>query len=127
MPRILIIDDDAQVRAMLRLALERDGHNAEEAENGKIGVGCYRERRHDLVLCDIFMPEQDGLETIRQLVAEFPSVAIIATSGSGRFAGMDPLVFAARFGASATLHKPFSLDELRFAIAAVLDRPDIQI
>ena len=106
---------------MVRHALEDNGHAVDEAENGKVGVRRCREGRHDLVLCDIVMPDQEGLETIRELVVEFPRVQIVAMSGSQTPGPMDVLMTAAMFGARATLNKPFSLDELRLVVFTVLN------
>src|SRR5713226_5162148 len=68
MARFLIIDGDAKWRGMLRLALEADGHCIEDAETGAAGLQAFRARRHDLVMCDVTEPEQDGLETIDRLL-----------------------------------------------------------
>src|SRR5690606_36148924 len=78
---ILIIDDDGSIRRVLRTSLERAGHTVEEAKNGAIGMALYREAPVDLVITDLFMPDQDGIETIQQLRDEFPDATILAISG----------------------------------------------
>ena len=83
MSRILLIDDDDQFRGMLQQALRREGYEVVEARDGKEGVICFRTAAIDLVMTDILMPEQEGLQTIRELRAEFPAIKIIAISGGG--------------------------------------------
>jgi DNA-binding NarL/FixJ family response regulator len=73
-----------------------------------------------VVITDILMPEQDGLETITGLHREFPEVKIIAISGSGRMVHMDFLDVAERFGAQCTLHKPVAPHGLITAVHALL-------
>ena len=84
MALILIIDDDDQIRRVLRKTLERDGYDVADAPNGKEGIRLYRENPADLVITDIIMPEKEGIETIRELRRDFPEVKIIAISGGGR-------------------------------------------
>lgn len=120
MPRILIIDDDDAFRTMLRLSLRRLGHEVEEAANGRQGLLRQRTEPADLVITDLIMPEKEGLETIRELRAEFPALKIIAISGGGRVNPRDFLKIAGLFGAQCTLEKPFSIADLAGAIDAVL-------
>jgi DNA-binding response OmpR family regulator len=120
MARILIIDDDDQFRGMLRQTLAREGHEVIEARDGGDGVACYRAAPADLVITDILMPEHEGLETIKQLRAEFPAVKIIAISGGGAKGTFNFLKPARLLGAQRTLVKPFDLEELRLAIREVL-------
>jgi CheY-like chemotaxis protein len=67
MARILIIDDNALLRALLQLQLEAAGHQVCEAADGAEGLRLYRDGGADLVLCDLFLPHHEGLQTIRQL------------------------------------------------------------
>jgi len=119
---ILIIDDDASVRRMLRLALERDGHAVVEARNGAEGVLLYRTAAADLVITDLFMPEQDGIETIQQLREEFADSRILAISGGASTGAAGPLTDARLFGADATLAKPFSIEALHRIVHELLAR-----
>src|SRR5437867_9137098 len=80
-PRIIVIDDDAEMRAMLEQTLKSAGHEVVLAANGKQGVKCYRANPTKLVITDLYMPEKEGLETIIELGREYPEVAIIAISG----------------------------------------------
>ncbi len=112
MARILVVDDEDLVRLTLRQMLEAGGHEVIEAANGKQGVALEAENPVDLVVTDIIMPEQEGIETIVQLRRKNPSLKIIAISGGGRMKNMDFLKIAANVGADATLTKPFSTQEL---------------
>jgi DNA-binding response OmpR family regulator len=112
MARILVIDDDRDVREMLRRILEHDGHEVIEASNGEAGVRLYRERPADVVITDIIMPEKEGIETIRDLRRENPQIKIIAISGGGRIGPSDYLNAARMLGAKKTFSKPFSRQEL---------------
>lgn len=112
MARILVVDDEDLVRLTLRQMLEASGHEVIEAANGRQGVALQAENVVDLVVTDIIMPEQEGIETIVQLRRKNPSLKIIAISGGGRLRNMDFLKIAANVGADATLTKPFSTQEL---------------
>src|SRR5713101_5042302 len=84
MARILVMDDDGTLRGAIRVALEAAGYEVLEAADGHAGLRLQREQGADLVLVDIFMPEQDGLEVIRALGAEHSQPTIVAMSGGGR-------------------------------------------
>ena len=71
MARILLIDDEKLIRALLRSVLEGAGHQVSEAANGRDGLGLYRQQPVDLVITDIAMPERNGLELILDLTREF--------------------------------------------------------
>jgi CheY-like chemotaxis protein len=120
MKRILVIDDDGEIRDMLAIMLEQEGYEAVRAENGAAGLRLYREKPFDLVITDIFMPEMEGLETIRELRQLDPGARIIAISGGSSRAAMDFLPLAEHLGASCTLHKPIPGQELLDAVARVL-------
>jgi CheY-like chemotaxis protein len=109
MAGILIIDDDAQMRRLIMRILKSAGHDVHEASNGATGLKCFREMRPTLVVTDIFMPEKEGIETIRLLRQQAPELPILAISGSGL---KDYLHFALQLGATAALAKPFSADQL---------------
>jgi CheY-like chemotaxis protein len=123
MARILVIDDDGQVRGAIRRILERADHTVLDAADGETGIRVYRERPTDLVITDIFMPERDGIETIQQLRREFPGVKIIAISGGDRTQTVDLRKDAELLGASRSLRKPFELTELLKAVSELLGEP----
>jgi len=77
---VLLVDDDAKVRAACWLMLEWAGVKVVEASDGKDGIPAFRQRGTDVVLCDLFMPRRDGRELIRELRRECPGVRIIAMS-----------------------------------------------
>jgi len=116
MARILIIDDDVKFLKMLRQILERAGHDVVEAPDGEIGAKVFRENRTELIITDIFMPEKEGIETIRDLKREFPTVKIIAISGGGRKGNFDFLEMAETLGADRSFSKPFERQEILEAI-----------
>jgi len=120
MAKILVIDDDLQVRHLMVLALNNAGHQTFSAENGAEGIKAYRANPADLVITDLIMPEKEGIETIIELRREFPAVKIIAISGGGRQSGRDFLPVARKLGAQRTLQKPFTIDELYDCVAGVL-------
>lgn len=116
MAKILLIDDVAGVRASIRMILKRAGHDVEEADGGRSGINKARADRFDIVITDILMPEQDGIETIRQL-RELPHrPRIIAVSGGGTLVGTDDALTFARDLADACLEKPFDSATLLRAI-----------
>ncbi len=118
MARILVIDDDADARAMLEQILKAAGHEVILAADGKEGVKQHCTRPADLVITDLYMPNQDGVETIREFRSRFPAVAIIAMSGKDAAATM--LSVAQKLGAVGILYKPFLTDELTAAVAKAL-------
>jgi CheY-like chemotaxis protein len=118
--RILIIDDEEPVRNLIRQILERAGYEVVEALDGKVGMERFQEQSADLVIVDILMPEQEGIETIRILHKEFPQTKILAISGGGRMRNLDILPVAQIFGAHRTLAKPFERKDLLEAVDALL-------
>lgn len=120
MARILVVDDEDLVRMTLRQMLEAAGHEVVEARNGREGLDLQTEHAFDLVLTDIIMPEQEGIETIVQLRRRNPQLRIIAISGGGRTKNMDFLKIAASVGADETLTKPFTTNELTAAVSRCL-------
>ena len=118
MAEILIIDDDAFMRRLLVRILTGAGHRVREAADGRAGLALYREARPDLVITDILMPEQDGIETICTLRDEGSAPPILAISGSEELY----LRFAAKLGASARLAKPFMPAQLLAMVADLLGR-----
>ena len=82
MATIMVMDDEAPIRTLIRTALESVGHEVMEAANGHDGLALYRQRPADLVIADILMPELDELDTIIELMQEFLDVKVIAISGA---------------------------------------------
>jgi hypothetical protein len=115
--RIVVADDEAGVRSFLRTVLEDGGYQVIEATNGKEALEEVRAGGVDLVITDLVMPEQEGLETIRALRKDAAGIGIIAISGAfgGRF-----LEIARMLGAHAVLSKPMSGELLLAKVAEVL-------
>lgn len=121
MKRILLIEDDADFRGVLRTSLEMNGFEVIQAADGEEGIQVFSKQGADLVLCDLFMPHKDGLEMIRELRRTFPGVKIIAMSG-GAFEGkMNLLSVAKLMGADGLLQKPFDQPTLLATIQTVLE------
>jgi DNA-binding response OmpR family regulator len=120
MARILIIDDEPQIRSMLRLMLERVGYEVAEAPDGIEGIRQYRENPADLIITDLIMPNKDGIGMIIDLKKEFPQVKIIAMSGGGVNRPEGYLDGAKKLGASRTLTKPIDRDEMLAAVKETL-------
>ena len=121
MPRILVIDDDEQIRSLLRAILEREGYEVETAADGVQGLNFFRKDPADLVITDILMPEKEGLETIRELCDEFPDAKIIAISGGGSLAHPEVyLELCKKFGALRTFQKPVDRHELVTAVREII-------
>ncbi len=116
---VLLVDDDAGMRAMLRAVLDSLGLPVIEAADGAAGVALFRAHRPSLVITDIVMPEKDGIETVREIRAIDPQARIIAISGGGgRYP--NPLGLARALGAAETLEKPFHPKQLRAAVARLI-------
>jgi len=118
MARILIIDDDPAVLAFVGKALTAKGHHATLAVNGHAGMTAYRATPFELVVTDLFMPVQDGIETIKQIREISNDTPILAISASHR--GGEYLRAAGALGANGTLEKPFSADQLNEAVDTLL-------
>ena len=110
--KILIVDDDARIRELFRMWLEREGFEIFEAENGRKGVEVQRKTPVDLLICDLIMPVQEGIETITQFTEEFPEIGIIAISGGGKIGPDSYLTVAAHLGAWRVFTKPVDMVSL---------------
>lgn len=120
MATVLVVDDDDLVRSTLRVILERAGHDVHEAANGQMATSFFRDKRPDVVITDIYMPEKDGLEVVMELRRIQPDVKIIAISGGGPNVETGLLGSAQIFGAKRTLFKPILPDVLLATVDEVL-------
>jgi CheY-like chemotaxis protein len=123
MARILIADDDGALRGLIRRTLEGAGHSVVEAGDGAEALQVCRREPIDLLLCDLFMPRREGIETIRQLRQEHPGVKVVAMSGGGSRGTTDLLPVAGRLGAVKLLRKPFGGPALLAAVDEALQAP----
>ena len=125
MKRILVIDDDDQMRQMLKQTLERAGYEVVDAPDGEKGIALYKEKPADLIITDLIMPQKDGMETVIELKRDFPDAKIIAVSGGSR--AMDPndyLHYATQVGALHTFTKPFDCEEIIKTIRVELQQQE---
>ena len=121
--RILVVDDDASIRMFIRRVLEHQHYEVLEARNGDEGIRVYRESLPDLVLLDLYMPEKDGLETLRDLRLETPQPKVVTMSGGGPKYDVTILQSARFLGSQSALVKPFSIGELLELVRTMLDGP----
>ena len=112
MAKILVIDDDAIVRITIVQLLEDAGHLVRWAVDGLRGMAVFRGWQPDLVITDIIMPDQEGIQTITEMRAAKRDMKIIAMSGGGRIGNTDFLQIARVLGAMAVVPKPFHPDFL---------------
>jgi DNA-binding response OmpR family regulator len=119
---VLVIDDDPDMVESLAMMLGDHGFPVLTANDGVRGLEMFREYKPAVVLSDILMPEQDGIEVIMTMRRERPGVKIIAISGSSRIGTTDFLTMARKLGADATLEKGRNASELLELLKAMLRR-----
>jgi DNA-binding response OmpR family regulator len=110
--KVLVIDDDHMVRYALSKILQRNGYDVVTASDGKRGMLVLHDEHPDVVITDIIMPEQEGIETIGLIRRDYPQMKIIAISGGGRIRNVDFLEMARSLGADDVIAKPFEAEEL---------------
>ncbi len=130
MAKILVIDDEQDIRVVLRQVLEREGHEVDVAEGGNEGLELLESNGADVVITDIIMPGIDGVATLGKIKENWPGVPVIVISGGGNVApaSYEPgaiatnayLASAERAGADCTLTKPFDRKELLDALSNLL-------
>jgi DNA-binding response OmpR family regulator len=123
MPRILVVDDEQLLRSTVVMILTRAGFTVEEASDGQAGLAMFHKNPPDIVLTDIFMPNRDGIEIIKELKHSSPQTKIIAMTGGGKLRMMEIASAAQVLGADYVLDKPFDSESLLAAINAVLVTP----
>jgi CheY-like chemotaxis protein len=118
--RILVVDDEPQIRTMLRDWLQRGGYEVKEAADGKQAIDVLRKESFDVVIADILMPEKDGLEVIMYLQRESPLTKCVAISSPSNRVFLQS---AQLLGATRVVEKPFTAAEIEAAVQEVLDLP----
>ncbi len=122
MARILVIDDEPLLRKALCEILEYVGFRVLDAPNGKEGLDLHDREPVDLVITDIFMPEKEGIETIKEFRENYPDLKIVAMSGGGgMIESTDYLKLAVSLGADKVFRKPFKGDEIVEAVQSLLN------
>lgn len=109
---VLIVDDDPLVAAIFQRVLIDRGHNTLIAANGRAAIKLMALRKFDFVLLDVFMPDKDGIETLREMKQRFPNTTIVVTSGGGLRGRFEFLNIAIKLGADGVVQKPISPEVL---------------
>ena len=121
MKRILVVDDEEQIRSMLTQMLEHEGFIVDSAENGEEGMDLITKHTYDLVITDMIMPVKDGLKLIMELTNDYPDQRIVAISGGGAIKAERYLTMAGYLGDDiATLEKPFKRETLLAVVSEQL-------
>jgi len=110
--RLLLADDNRELRSLLKLALESAGYEVRLAGDGWEALDEQRRAPSEVLIIDLVMPERDGFETIESFRREFPGTKIVVISGEGRLRASLYLTAAQLMGVDATLLKPFDVDVL---------------
>ena len=121
MARILLVEDDDQLRTMLKLLLTSSGYEVWEASNGTRVCDMHQQQRFDLVITDLVMPDIEGLALIMELRRVDQNVRIIAMSGALQGRAKEYLRIAQKLGAQLTLVKPFGDREFLEAVCLALE------
>jgi len=120
MARVLVVDDDDQICAVVRRLLERDGHEVVAALSVNQATSELRREHYDVVLIDLVMPKKGGLDLIMELKETNASVKYVVMSGQVPVSGESVTRLVERYGAAAALAKPFSKAELLDAVQRAL-------
>ncbi|MBN1627144.1 MAG: response regulator [Deltaproteobacteria bacterium] len=121
MSYILVVEDDARLRTILRDILEQQGHTVREAVDGEQGLAIAHRENLDLVIVDILLPGgREGIELIIDLHRHFSNIKIIAISGGGKCDAQHYLDMAKEFGAHLAIRKPFDQETLIKAVESLL-------
>jgi CheY-like chemotaxis protein len=126
MPGVLIVEDDKELREMLKMSLLRRGFAVQEAENGKEAISHFKPLITDLVVTDLIMPEEDGIKVVIKLRELKPAIKIIAISGGGKVGPGSYLNLAKALGADAVYSKPFSIKDLIVKIEELLGNEQLK-
>jgi DNA-binding response OmpR family regulator len=121
MASILLVEDDDQLRSMLKELLMRSGHEVSEAPDGRQVCEMHQQQRFDLVITDLVMPDIEGLALIMELRRVDQNVRIIAMSGKRQGRAEEYLKIAQKLGAQLTLVKPFGNEEFLEAVCLALE------
>jgi CheY-like chemotaxis protein len=121
MAKILLVEDEDDVRSLLQQVLELENHQVTASASGREALAFANFQRFDLIITDLIMPGMDGIEMIMELRSTMPDTTIIAMSGGGPDGSKNFLPLAQKLGAKRTLMKPFDIQTLRNAIDGALE------
>ena len=119
MSQILVIDDERPIRNTLKEVLEYEKHEVDVAEDGLIGLDLIKEKSYDIILCDIKMPQMDGMEVLDHIIATNYDTQVIMITGHG---SVDTAVEAIKKGAFDFIQKPLDLNRLMITIINAGDK-----
>jgi CheY-like chemotaxis protein len=119
--KILVIDDESRVRRAMRFTLEGAGHEVIEASDGDKGLEALETEAPDLIICDLLMPEREGVSTIVEIRQRGIEAPIIAVSGGGQTGRANFLESARNLGADSTMDKPVGSSQLLAEIDRLLE------
>ncbi|VAW19253.1 hypothetical protein MNBD_BACTEROID05-103 [hydrothermal vent metagenome] len=118
-PRILVVDDEEDIRALLVRKFKFLGYEVVEAENGKVALEKMNECRFEVVISDISMPEMTGIELLEKIKKEYPMTHFIVMTG---YVSMENVLACMRFGADTCVFKPLEdMKELEDAVQRSVD------
>ena len=117
--RILIVDDNREIRTILEEYLKEEGYLAEGAGDGKEALTKYGQKSYDLIITDLNMPGMTGIELIKEIAKEENTTEFIIITG---YASLDSAIEAVKSGAFDYLVKPFRIEELKVVIKNVKDK-----
>ena len=127
MSSILVVDDERGIRALCTDVLGRAGYEVEATDSAAGALAAVSRRRFDLILCDINLPDQDGVSLLPRLLAprgdDLPPPAVLLITA---YPSIDTAVRGMKLGARDYLGKPFSPDELRLVIRRALDEDELR-
>lgn len=124
MAKILVIDDQKSIRNTLKDILEYESHEVTLAENGEEGIDLFEKDKFDIVLCDIKMPNMDGMEVLNIIVGKNHEIPVVMISGHGN---IDTAVEAIKIGAYDFIEKPLDLNRLLVTIRNAQERKDLVV
>ena len=112
----VVIDDDAQVRCLIAMMLKRAGYEVAQAKDGGEGIALCSSLDPEVIVTDIFMPRQDGIDVLREVKARAKQPRVVAISGGSPRLQLDFLNVAEKMGADAVIQKPFTPSQLLQAV-----------
>ena len=119
MAKILVIDDQKGIRNTLKDILEYENHEVVLAENGEEGLSFHAENSFDVILCDIKMPNMDGIEVLEKIIASEKDTPVVMISGHGN---IDTAVEAIKKGAYDFIEKPLDLNRLLITVKNAMEK-----